>query len=369
MLVLIGGEPKRCAALIGASPVGGVIRLVADRADDVLVSEAAVLAFPSEYEGLGAPLVEAMALDTVVCGDQTHEVVADAGVVVRRCRPRRGRAPSTRRCTAATSHRGRLRTLPPSRWGHRDRRSPTRMTGWPVGEDFVLCPHFEPDTAPTGTVMTRLVGELLGSHELHVVTALPWYREHRIDGLAGRPVAPRRSRARSRVHPFPGADKRNLVRRRVRRLLGARRRRSAACGWLVPPRRRGAGDVAAAHARAHRLVDRAPGGRPSCSTSRTSSPTQRTGAITNRRGSLRPGRARQLPPRLLSPSSATTCGRTWPPRSRASHRRRIHVIPNFVDTDVVTPADRITAYRTELGIGDEPVVLYRATSGSPSRST
>ena len=46
----------------------------------------------------------------------------------------------------------------------------------------VLCPHFEPDTAPTGVVMTRIVNELATfGHELHVVTALPWYRHHRIE--------------------------------------------------------------------------------------------------------------------------------------------------------------------------------------------
>ena len=46
----------------------------------------------------------------------------------------------------------------------------------------VLCPHFEPDTAPTGAVMTRIVHELaeLG-HELQVVTALPWYRDHAVE--------------------------------------------------------------------------------------------------------------------------------------------------------------------------------------------
>src|SRR5688500_4341526 len=46
----------------------------------------------------------------------------------------------------------------------------------------VLCPHFEPDTAPTGVVMTRIVNELARrGHELHVVTSLPWYRAHRIE--------------------------------------------------------------------------------------------------------------------------------------------------------------------------------------------
>ena len=46
----------------------------------------------------------------------------------------------------------------------------------------VLCPHFAPDTAPTGVVITRIVHELAArGHEVHVVTALPWYAEHRIE--------------------------------------------------------------------------------------------------------------------------------------------------------------------------------------------
>ena len=37
----------------------------------------------------------------------------------------------------------------------------------------VLCPHFDPDIAPTGVVMTRIVQELAKrGHELHVVDAL-----------------------------------------------------------------------------------------------------------------------------------------------------------------------------------------------------
>jgi colanic acid biosynthesis glycosyl transferase WcaI len=41
----------------------------------------------------------------------------------------------------------------------------------------------------------------------------------------------------------------------------------------------------------------------------------------------------------------------------------VHVIPNFVDTDEIRPADRATAYRRELGIGDEPVVMYAGNVG------
>jgi colanic acid biosynthesis glycosyl transferase WcaI len=42
---------------------------------------------------------------------------------------------------------------------------------------------------------------------------------------------------------------------------------------------------------------------------------------------------------------------------------RIRVIPNFVDTDAIRPLDRMTAYRAELGIGREPVVMYAGNVG------
>ena len=46
----------------------------------------------------------------------------------------------------------------------------------------VLCPHFAPDTAPTGQVITQLVKELSQKgHRIHVVTSLPWYRTHSVE--------------------------------------------------------------------------------------------------------------------------------------------------------------------------------------------
>jgi glycosyltransferase involved in cell wall biosynthesis len=55
----------------------------ADR--DALIAGADALVFPSEFEGFGAPVVEAMALDTpVVCSSAPAlvEVVGGAGIVV-----------------------------------------------------------------------------------------------------------------------------------------------------------------------------------------------------------------------------------------------------------------------------------------------
>ena len=83
----------------------------------------------------------------------------------------------------------------------------------------VLCPHFAPDTAPTGDVMTRIVEEMASAGcEMHVVTSLPWYRNHQIEaGWGGRLV--RREKTEwgtiTRGHPFPGKDKRSLLRRTI----------------------------------------------------------------------------------------------------------------------------------------------------------
>ena len=47
----------------------------------------------------------------------------------------------------------------------------------------------------------------------------------------------------------------------------------------------------------------------------------------------------------------------------ASRRGTVRMIPNFVDVDQIHPGDRMTRYREELGIGDEPVVLYAGNVG------
>ena len=85
---------------------------------------------------------------------------------------------------------------------------------------LVLCPHYAPDTAPTGEVMTSIGTELVArGHELHVVTSLPWYQNHAIepgwggrvvrheDTAWGRPIAARiYPKARPIYHPMTTRD-------------------------------------------------------------------------------------------------------------------------------------------------------------------
>ena len=236
----------------------------------------------------------------------------------------------------------------------------------------VLCPHFAPDTAPTGTVMTRIVAELADlGHELHVVTALPWYRAHRIEpewqGGVGRSERTPWGSI-TRVHPFPGSDKRQLLRRAIgfvgfsllAGLAGVR-----AGGWfrkvdavlaMSPPLTLGlTGRLVGLSHRAP-LVFNIQDVFPDAAV--------RTGALTNRRliraaawlerVSYQSARAITV---LSDDLAANVAGKL--PDAAA----RVHVIPNFVDTEAIVPRDRMTAYRGELGIGDEPVVLYAGNVG------
>jgi alpha-1,3-rhamnosyl/mannosyltransferase len=90
-LVLIGGkgaaddDVNRAITRLGLED--RVVRAgrVSDDDRDGLIGLADALVFPTEYEGFGAPVVEAMALGTpVVCSDQAavKEVVGDAGLVL-----------------------------------------------------------------------------------------------------------------------------------------------------------------------------------------------------------------------------------------------------------------------------------------------
>lgn len=90
-LVLIGGaglaEDEVCQRLENAPLQKSVVKLgrvpAADR--DGLIAMAEALVFPSEYEGFGAPVIEAMALGTpVITSDRAclPEVVGDAGLVL-----------------------------------------------------------------------------------------------------------------------------------------------------------------------------------------------------------------------------------------------------------------------------------------------
>lgn len=95
-VVLVGGagaaEADLQQAIAGSAHADRLVRTgrVPDTERDALIAAASALVFPSEYEGFGAPLVEAMVLETpVVCSaaEAVTEVAGDAAVVVAEASP------------------------------------------------------------------------------------------------------------------------------------------------------------------------------------------------------------------------------------------------------------------------------------------
>jgi colanic acid biosynthesis glycosyl transferase WcaI len=246
-----------------------------------------------------------------------------------------------------------------------------RPTGGPP--IIVLCPHFEPDTAPTGTVMTRIVAELVDrGHVVHVITSLPWYRHHRIDpGWTGRLVRREATPWGSitRVHPFPGDDKSNLVRRAIGFVgysivaglqcvrVGGWGRRADAVIAMSPPLTLGLTGWLAAVLRRAPLIFNIQDVFPDAAVE--------TGAITNRRIIAAASWLERVSYRaadavtVLSDDLRDNVVAKLPSKAAP----RVHVIPNFVDTEAITPLDRLTDYRRELDLGDGPVVLYAGNVG------
>jgi colanic acid biosynthesis glycosyl transferase WcaI len=407
VLVLLGGRGASDGALTEAVARAGVghrvVRpgRVSDVDRDGLIALAEALVFPSEYEGFGAPVLEAMAAGTpVVCSDRAAlpEVAGDAAIV----RPLTIDAWADALDAVAADRdglvaRGLLRAarFTPAASG-RALAEAYRRAGADSGSrnradlhDFacgnlvpggrrglrvvVVCPHFRPDTAPTGTVMTRIVDELAArGHAVHVVTALPWYRDHAVDAGWRVPVGDREHTAWgsiTRVNPFPGGDKRNVMRRALGfaafsalaggagLAAGGTTARADAVIAMSPPLTLGVTGRLVAWWHRAPLVFNIQDVFPDAAAA--------TGAISHRRVLAAASALERWSYRLadaitvLSDDLAANV-RGKLPDSRAG---TVHVIPNFVDAGRIHPADRMTAYRRELGIGDEPVVLYAGNIG------
>ena len=237
----------------------------------------------------------------------------------------------------------------------------------------VLCPHFAPDLAPTGVVMTRIVTELAArGHELHVVTSLPWYRNHAIEqGWGGRLWRTEKTEWGSiiRVHPFPGKSKSNLLRRALGFVafsyaVGIRSVHADGLPFKVdgvlamsPPLTLGLTGWCTKIIRRAPLVFNIQDVFPDAAI--------QTGAISNKKIIAaakwleRVSYQRSDAVVLLSQDLRTNIAN----KIDAKHHHRLHVIPNFVDTVAITPQDRMTNYRSELGIGDQLVVMYAGNVG------
>ena len=247
---------------------------------------------------------------------------------------------------------------------------------------LILTPHLLPDSAPTGEVVSAIVDGLTAEgHEIQVVTSLPWYRDHRIeDDWRGRLVRRGHYGAATvtRLHPFP-TDKGSLAARAMGfigltglvTLAGLATRGPfdgvvavsppltfGAAGWLSARRHScplvfnvqdvfpdvavEVGVIRSPLAiRFFRWMERAIYRRADAVT--VLSDDVATNVVAKLAG-LEPGSVAQLVGQLPV-------------------RPVVKVVPNFVDVDAIRPADRMTEYRREHGLGARTVVMYAGNLG------
>ncbi|MFV0526536.1 MAG: glycosyltransferase family 4 protein [Acidimicrobiales bacterium] len=233
----------------------------------------------------------------------------------------------------------------------------------------LLCPHFAPDLhAATGEVMTRLVEALAGrGHQIDVVTALPWYKDHDVEpGWRGRPWRTETTAWGSitRVWPFP-TDKNSIPARAVGfggftgMVLGAALRlgRPDIVVAMSPPVFLGdAGWVVARRWRVP-LVFNVQDIFPDVAVDlgAITNPRVIDAARTHERSLYRRADAVTV----LSEDQADNVRAKLP----AGQTGKVRIIHNFVDLERIRVVDRMTPYREAHGLGDATVVMYSGNVG------
>ena len=245
-----------------------------------------------------------------------------------------------------------------------------RTTDGPV---IVLCPHYAPDTAPTGVVITRIVEELVArGHEVHVVTSVPWYRQHKVEEAWARSVWKTEKTSWgsiARVTPFAGKDKANIPRRALgflgfSALLGVRGlfaggalRKASAVIAMSPPLTLGLTGWLVSVVRRAPLIFNIQDVFPDAAIA--------TGKLTNKklislsqwleRVSYRASDAVVVLSSDLQKNVQDKLG--------SHHNSRVVVIPNFVDADKIVPRSAHTEYRSTHAPNAEHVVMYAGNVG------
>ncbi len=241
---------------------------------------------------------------------------------------------------------------------------------------LVICPHFEPDTAPTGVMITEIVKRLGESgHQIEVITSMPWYRQHGLESAwRGRLV---RSETVAwgritRLHPLFTAST-NITLRALASLgftmlcaaAGLFRRGRVdvvlamsppltlgVVGWGIAGLRRvpfvfNVQDAVVDVAIAIGAITRPSVMRFGCWMERFV--YRRADAVT-----------------VLSTDVAESVNERIGSRRAVNGQRSlplVKVIPNFADTEIITPIGTDNSYRAEFGLGERTVIMYAGNVG------
>jgi colanic acid biosynthesis glycosyl transferase WcaI len=233
---------------------------------------------------------------------------------------------------------------------------------------LVLCPHYAPDVAPTGEVMTSIATELVArGHRLHIVTALPWYQHHRVEpGWGGLVRNEDTEWGRiTRVHPFP-TDKRNVTARALAfggftalaaAMAAASPTRPDAVLAMSPPLTLGPAGWTVARLRGAPFVFNIQDVFPDVAVE--------LGMITNPTVIKVAERIERVTYQLADAVTVLSDDLRDNVVAKLNGRRpeRVRVIPNFVDTVRIVPGERENRYRAEHGLSGKTVVMYAGNVG------
>jgi colanic acid biosynthesis glycosyl transferase WcaI len=237
---------------------------------------------------------------------------------------------------------------------------------------LVLCPHFRPDVAPTGEVMTRIADELVGrGHRMHVVTALPWYEQHAVEpGWDGQLVRTERTAwgAISRVHPFP-TDKRDIPARALAfggftalatAVASTIRMKPDVVLAMSPPLTLGAAGWLTSRLRSVPFVFNIQDVFPDVAVELGLLKGRRVIAAASwlERETYRRADAVTVLSDELADNVRSKLRRTGDHRGDS-----VRVIPNFVDTAWIQPSHRDNDYRHQYGLVGKRVVMYAGNVG------
>jgi colanic acid biosynthesis glycosyl transferase WcaI len=235
---------------------------------------------------------------------------------------------------------------------------------------LVCCPHFQPDVAPTGEVMTSIVTGLAAQgHAMHVITSFPWYRRHALEPGWGGSLVRHEDTAWgriTRVHPFP-TDKSNIPARALAfggfTLLTAfegivDRFGAEIVFAMSPPLTLGAAGWAVARTRSLPFVFNIQDVFPDVAVELglLTGPRVIAAARALERWTYRHADAVTV----LSDDLADNVRAKLPVGTAGD---LVRVIPNFVDTERIQPSPRENEYRREFGLTGKRVVMYAGNVG------
>ena len=236
---------------------------------------------------------------------------------------------------------------------------------------LVISPHFEPDTAPTGIIVTSLVEQWLEQgHQIEVITSLPWYEKHEVENQwKGRLFRKeeKESLTVTRLHPFP-QDKNKLLRRLVGflafsflALIASVSKKGPFDAVIVisPPLTLGTVGKAAAVRHRCKLLLNLQDIFPDIAITLGKIKSRSSIKVLEKYEKLTYSGTDSIT--VLSKDLEKNVNKKI---ESIKNPPQITVIPNFLISSSIKPQDRLTEYRKEHHLGEKFVVMYAGNLGN-----